>query len=281
MKNAIAFAHEADKTVTAPLQFTINDGQPVVAKVEVPGAGLDKRTGTFEWRDVEIHDGRPTADRLDLDRDGYRLIRNRSAVKNWYDADEVRRVGYPETEALVKKMTGCSRVVVFDHTPRIDDEALQTARALRPPAKIVHNDFIPDSAVQRVRDLLPADEAEARLKKRYGSINVWRPIKGPVETAPLVICGYADMTDNDLIISERHYPDGRVGRIYHIAYSPTQRWTYFPHMMPDEAVLLKCYDSLTDGTARWTAHGSFQPPNKPANAAPRESVELRTMIFWD
>ncbi len=276
-----AIAHEADETVTAPLQFTINDGQPVVAKVVVPGAGYDVRTGTFEWHDVEIHDGRPTADRLDLDREGYRLIRDQSAVKNWFDDDEVRRVGYPETEVLVKEITGCSKVVIFDHTPRIDDEALQTERALRPPAKIVHNDFIPDSAAQRVRDLLPADEAEARLEKRYGSINVWRPIKGPVETAPLVICGYGDMADDDLIVSERHYPDGRIGRIYQIAYNPAQRWTYFPHMMPDEAVLLKCYDSLTDGTARWTAHGSFQPPNKPANAAPRESVELRTMLFWD
>jgi hypothetical protein len=281
MDNAIAIANEVDETVIAPLQFTMNDGEPVVAKVKVEGAGNDVRTGTFVWRDVEIHDGRPTADQLDLDREGYRLIRDQSEVRNWFDADEARRVGYPETAALVKKMTGCSKVVVFDHTPRIDDAALQTARAIRPPATMVHNDFIPDSAVQRVRDVLPADEAEARLKKRYGSINVWRPIKGPVETAPLVICGYGAMTEDDLIISERHYPDGRIGRIYHIAYSPTQRWTYFPHMMPDEAVLLKCYDSLTDGTARWTAHGSFQPPNKPANAAPRESVELRTMIFWD
>ena len=276
-----AIAYQADETVTAPLQFTVNDGQPLIAKVVEPGEGYDKRSGVFEWRDVEIHDGRPTADRLDLDREGYQLIGHQSAVKNWFDADEARRVGYPETEALVKEITGCSKVVVFDHTPRIDDEALQTERALRPPAKIVHNDFIPESAVQRVRDLLPADEAEARLSKRFGSINVWRTIKGPVETAPLVICGYGDMTDDDLIVSERHYPDGRIGRIYNIAFSPAQRWTYFPHMMPDEAVLLKCYDSLTDGTARWTAHGSFQPPNKPANAAPRESVELRTMLFWD
>ena len=269
------------KTLTAPLQFTANDGQPVIAKVFVPGDELDKRIGTFEWHDVEIHDGRPNADRLDLDREGFQLIRHQSAVRNWFDAEEARRVGYPETEALLKKITGCSKVVVFDHTPRIDDEALQTERALRPPAKIVHNDFVPQSAEQRVRDLLPAEEAEARLKKRFGSFNVWRPIKGPVETAPLVVCGYGDMRDEDLIVAERHYPDGRIGRIYHVAFNAAQRWTYFPHMMPDEAVLLKCYDSLTDGTARWTAHGSFQPPDKPANAAPRESVELRTMVFWD
>lgn len=276
-----AVAQQANETVTAPVQFTVNDGQPLIAKVFQPGESHDKRSGTFEWHDVEIRDGRSIADKLDLDREGFQLIRHQSAVKNWYDAEEARRVGYPETEALLKKITGCSKVVVFDHTPRVDDETLQSEQGVRPPAKIVHNDFIPESAEQRVRDVLPADEAAVRLKKRYGSINVWRPIKGPVETAPLVVCGYGDMEDNDLIISERHYPDGRIGRIYNVAYNPAQRWTYFPHMMPDEVVLLKCYDSLTDGTARWTAHGSFQPPNKPTNAAPRESVELRTMVFWE
>ena len=279
MDNAIA--HAIDETVTAPLRFTINDGKTLIAKVFQPGESLDKRSGTFEWQDVEIHDGRPIADTLDLDREGFQLIRHQSAVKNWFDAEEARRVGYPETENLLKAITGCSKVVVFDHTPRIDDEALRIERGLRPPSTIVHNDFTPESAEQRVRDLLPANEAEKLLKKRFGSINVWRPIKGPVQTAPLVICGYGDMHDQDLILSERHYPDGRIGRIYNIAYNPAQRWTYFSRMMPDDVVLLKCYDSLTDGTARWTAHGSFQPPNKPADAAPRESVELRAMVFWD
>ncbi|UCD67988.1 MAG: methyltransferase [Betaproteobacteria bacterium] len=279
MDNAIAY--KAEQTVTARLQFTVNDGKPLIARVFVPGADLDRRSGTFEWCDVEIHNGRPLADTLDLDREGFQLIRHQSAVGNWYDDAEARRVGYAETEVLLKAITGCSKVVVFDHTPRIDDEALRIERGFRPPATIVHNDFIPESAEQRVRDLLPAGEAEARLKKRFGSINVWRPIKGPVETAPLVVCGYGDMSDEDLIVSERHYPDGRIGRIYNVAFNPAQRWTYFPHMMPDEVVLLKCYDSLTDGAARWTAHGSFQPPDRPVNAAPRESVELRTMVFWD
>ena len=279
MENAIA--HEADETVVAPLLFTVNDGKPVIAKVFEAGGEHDRRAGTFKWHDVKIQDGRPNAHRLDLDKDGYRLIDHKSAVRNWFDDDEARRVGYPETEALVKAYTGCSKVVIFDHTPRVDDEALQAAHALRPPSKYVHNDFTPESAEQRVRDILPADEAQMRLKKRYASINVWRPVEGPVETAPLVICGYQDMKDDDLVLSERHYPDGRIGRIYNIAFNPAQRWTFFPHMMPDEAVLLKCYDSSRGETARWTAHGSFQPPNKPANAPPRKSVDLRTMLFWD
>ncbi len=276
-----AIDQAASDTITAPVQFTEDTGAPPIARVDQPGKGPDKRTGSFVQREITIHNGRPIADRLDLDREGFLLMRRETAVVDLYDDEEVRRVYYPEMEALIEEVTGASKVIVFDHTPRIDDPAAQAEAKVRGPATIVHNDFTVMSAAQRVRDLLPPDEAEARLKKRYGSINVWRPIRGPVVTAPLTICGYGSLADKDLITSERHYPDGRIGHTYHVAYNPTQRWYYFPDMRRDEIILLKCFDSLTDGTARWTAHGSFQPPNLPADAAPRESIEVRTLLFFD
>ena len=211
-------------TITAPVQFTLRDGETPVAKVHQPGQGPDDRTGTFEQHEIQIHNGRPTADTLDLDREGYLFLRHDTAVEDLYDRETVRRDYYPEMEALIKQVTGCSKVVIFDHTPRIDDRAAQDGKGVRGPATIVHNDFTIESAAQRVRDLLPADEAEARLNKRFGSINVWRPIRGPVQTSPLLICGWQDLKDDDMIVSERHYPDGRVGRILHIAHNPEQRW---------------------------------------------------------
>jgi hypothetical protein len=146
--------------------------------------------------------------------------------------------------------------------------------------RVVHNDFTERSAPQRVRDLLPPDEAEMRLKKRFGSINVWRPLHGPVETSPLVICGWGDIEDSDLVAAERRY-QGRIGGIYNVVHNPKQRWLYFPKMEREEVVVLKCFDSLTDGTARWTAHGSFEDPNSPKGARPRESIEIRTLYFFD
>ena len=80
--------------------------------------------------------------------------------------------------------------------------------------------------------------------------------------------------------AERHYKD-RVGGVYNVAHSDDQRWYYFPRMATDEVILLKCFDSKTDGTARWTAHGSFDIPNAPADAPPRESIEIRTLYFFD
>ncbi|MPY70257.1 MAG: methyltransferase [Alphaproteobacteria bacterium] len=267
-------------TVRATVQFSVNTGKAPVALVKQPGEGEDERIGTFEQREIEIHDGRAVAVALDLDRHGFRLTDYPTAVKDFYDDEEVRAVYYPEMERLVRAETGAAKVVVFDHTIRVGDRGKQEAHKVRAPVRNMHNDFTVRSAEQRVRDLLPAAEAEARLAKRFGSINVWRPIAGPVLTAPLAICEYGSIADGDLIAAERRYQD-RIGGVYHLSYNAEQRWYYFPRMETGEVVLLKCFDSLTDGTARWTAHGSFDHPDTPADAPPRESIEIRTMMFWD
>ena len=271
----------APSVLRARLHFAAGTGPTPVAQVAEPGAGPDLHSGAMSAHEVEIHDARPIADTLDLDRQGFVLTRHDSAVTDFYDEAQVRRVYYPEMERLVAAMTGAAKVVVFDHTIRVADDRKRAARKARDPVKRVHNDFTERSAPQRVRDLLPPDEAEARLAGRYASINVWRPIVGPVATKPLVVCGYPSLDSRDLVTAERHYPDGRIGGIYMLAFNPSQRWFYFPAMATDEAVLLKCFDSLTDGTARWTAHGSFDPPAPPPRAAPRESVEVRTLLFFD
>jgi len=268
-------------SVSAPVEFMVRTGVTPVALVKEAGQGPDERTGTTEEREVVIHDARPIADQLDLDRQGFELRHYETAVQDFYDDDEVRRIYYPEMEKLIIKVTGAEKVVVFDHTIRVEDEKKQVALKVRAPVRSMHNDFTIRSAPQRVRDLLPAEEAEARLNKRYGSINVWRPIKSPVENKPLAICDYDGISDGDLIAAERQYPDGRFGGIYHLAYNPRQRWYYFPRMERDEVVLLKCFDSLTDGTARWTAHGTFDDPNRPPDAKRRESIEIRTLLFFD
>jgi hypothetical protein len=50
-------------------------------------------------------------------------------------------------------------------------------------------------------------------------------------------------------------------------------------MRTDEVVLIKCYASAEDGTARFTAHSAFDDPTAPTDALPRESIELRTLVF--
>src|SRR5262249_48965542 len=191
-------------------------------------------------------------------------------VADFYDEDEVRRVYYPEMEALVKAESGASRVVVFDHTLRTANDAAREARKIREVVSRVHNDYTEWSGPQRVRDLLP-DEAEALLARRFAIVQVWRPIRHPVETFPLAICDARSMSPKDLIVSERRYPN-RVGQTYAITYNPDHHWYWFPQMRRDEAIVFKVYDSLKDGRARWTAHTAFAAPTAPPPRRPRPSA---------
>jgi hypothetical protein len=43
-------------------------------------------------------------------------------------------------------------------------------------------------------------------------------------------------------------------------------------------LLIKGWDSLDDGRARFTPHGAFQTPETRENAPARESIEVRTLV---
>ena len=71
----------------------------------------------------------------------------------------------------------------------------------------------------------------------------------------------------DLVPSDLVYRD-RVGETYGVTLNPQHRWFYVPDMQPDEALLLKCFDSATDGRARFAPHTAFDDPTAPADVRP-------------
>src|SRR5262249_23694778 len=196
-------------------------------------------------------------------RGGSRFARHDTKGADFFDEDEIRRVYYPEMEALIKAESGASRVVVFDHTLRTADDEAREARKIREVVRRAHNDYTEWSGPQRVRDLLP-NEADELLRRRFAIIQVWRPIRHPVETFPLAICDARSVAFTDFVISERRYPD-RIGQTYAAKYNPNHRWYYFPRMRREEALVFKVYDSEKDGRARWTAHTAFEDPTSPTN----------------
>lgn len=66
-----------------------------------------------------------------------------------------------------------------------------------------------------------------------------------------------------------------------LTHNPAHRWYYAPAMRVDEALLPKCYESAKDGRARFMPHTSFHKPDAPPDMSPRESIELRTLVFFD
>jgi hypothetical protein len=221
---------------------------------------------------VLIHDARGREAEFTLDRNGFQLVKAPTAVRDFYSPEEIRSVYYPEVEGLLRDVLGASRVVIFDHNVR---NAGKTGLAT--PSRQVHNDHTVNSAPRRVRDHLGA-EAEDLLKHRFGVVNVWRPIRGPVLDSPLALCDARTFTDADLIASDLVYPHVR-GETSRVEFKPDHRWYYFSQQQTDEALLIRIHDSATDGRARLSFHTSFENP-KAIGAPPRESIEVRTLVFF-
>jgi hypothetical protein len=243
-----------------------------------PPVGFPRRSGKSLEQTVAIHNGRELLGNFSLDTNGFVLTKHDTAVKNFYDSDEVESVYYPEVECLIKRVTGAHRVLVFDHIVRNPVLAERGEKGARGPAKFVHSDYSFKSAPRRVRDHLP-EEADRLFANRFAEINVWRAIRGPIESSPLALCDARSLGAEDIVPIDLVYRE-RVGEILGFLYNAKHRWYYFPRMQRNEAILLKCYDSMDDGRARFTAHTSFEDPSSPPNAAPRESIEVRALVFW-
>jgi hypothetical protein len=149
---------------------------------------------------------------------------------------------------------------------------------VREPAKLVHNDYSLQSAPRCVHDHMP-EEAEELLRHRVVEINVWRASRGPIQESPLAGCDARSIAQEHVVPTDLVYPH-RVGETYSFTYNPNHRWYYFPDMQRNEVVLLKCYDSKEEGRARFIAHTSFADPTSLPDAQPRESIEVRALVFF-
>jgi hypothetical protein len=272
-------AAERLSSVEASLNYFKPSAQkPRTYTYNPPPPGEPMSTVVCEPRTVAIRDARPALSQMSLDREGFSLIRFDTAVADFDDDDTVKAAYYPEVERAMIAATGADRVAIFDHTIRRHVPGTTDDRiGPRQPVPRIHVDHTVASGPQRVRDVLP-DEADELLRGRVQIVNLWRPIRGPVRDFPLAVCDASSVRFDDLVAADHIYRH-RVGETYQVIYNPAHRWFYVPEMRTDEALLLKCFDSRTDGTARFAPHTAFVDPTTPADAPPRISIEVRTLVF--
>jgi hypothetical protein len=264
--------------VRASVTYTVRTGSKPVSETGGADGMLRNYAGQFARHEVEITDGRRAGGPYGLETSGFELADHPTRMRDFYDPDELRAVYYPEMQRLIAERSGAVRVEIFDHTLRTSDEDARAKRKIREPVKVTHNDYTHWSGPQRLRDILP-HEAEALLGRRMAIVQTWRAINRTIERHPLAMIDARSIAPADLIAAERRFPD-RVGEIYHLDYNPAHRWTYFPHMRRDEALVFKVYDSDERGRARWCPHTSFDDPTTPPGAPPRESIEIRAFAFF-
>lgn len=282
-QTAVTDASDATGDVRAPLTFIVRQkGTPCFLSSALTGGPPDYRFRT-EAHTVTIHDVRPGAGGLSVEREGFELIPHRTSVGDLYDDEAVAGDYSREVEALLCEATGASRVVAFDHTRRSDAaDGAANPDGSRGPARIVHVDYTVASGPVRAAEILGKATVERVLGTggRIAEINVWRPIAGPVQRSPLAVADARSVDRGDLIATEQKFPD-RTGEIYMLAHAPSQRWCWVSGMTRDEALLLKGWDSLDDGRARFTPHGAFRLPDQDPDAPPRESIETRAYLIFD
>lgn len=264
--------------VRAPLSYVYRTEKRPYVYMVPPPEGVPPVWGEIHVAEVAVHDARQLPRPATLSAQGFELRAHQTAVTDFYDPDQISGIYYPEIEGLLRAMTGAEKIAIFDHTIRSIPRLRAGAKNMREPARYIHNDYTEVSGPERVRNHLPSDEAERRLKHRFLEVNVWRAIRGPLEDAPLAVCDSSTVAPEDLMVCDLIYAD-RVTETYSVISNPDHRWYYFPRMQADEALIFKGFDSDKAARTRFTPHTAFEDPTTPPNRLERESIEVRALVF--
>jgi hypothetical protein len=236
-----------------------------------------------------------------MDRLGVSVAHLESACSNFYDAAEVERVFYPEIEKLLLEFfPDATDALVYNHDvfdkdyagDRTEDQEKKNPGVNARYANLVHNDLNDNSGRVRCRELLTRnlrnfgrtqhyteEEADAKMSRRFMSINLAKPME-TVEQFPFVLCAWPSFADQPYITNYRIYDD-RVGETTRFTYRANHEWYWFPRQTPTEVSMLKCYDSVTDGSvSRWSFHTACVDPTAPADARCRKNVVVRSFVFF-
>jgi hypothetical protein len=234
-------------------------------------------------RRVSIEDARSGVDSTALDREGFQLVRHRSAVRDFRDTAEVTAVYMPEIERLLLEVSGADQVVVNGAGVLRFGEKSQDAGRLNNsmPARFVHVDI--SDVTARAFAARSEPRRDGMSVARFAHYNVWRVLTPPPQDVPLAVCDSRSIAPADLVAADAIFDvagapewsfEGWVVR-----HSPAHRWCYFSGMNRDEALVFKTNDS-DPVRAHCVPHSAFDDATCPPDVPPRMSIEMRGVAYW-
>ena len=289
------------RAITTSISF-VAPGSFINRRFVAPG--VEHNTGRYESHAVTVRDGRPVKDRFSLDVHGFVLAQRPSAITDFFDKDRVDAVYPDEVVETVKALTGATRVVPRGWMIRTSGDLTRHHRSpsagythaggVQPPAGEAHVDFTPSFAESMARTVYQTAFPNGKGYTRFIASSLWRCFSQPPQDCPLAVCDARSVArdegvPNTLVIVDRlpdeaamlgNLPDEGVrpsAAIFH--YNPDHHWWYFSNMTRDEVLLFKFHDSDRAKAMR-TPHTAFHDPSFP-NANPRESIEFRTIAFFE
>ncbi|KAG8213399.1 hypothetical protein J3R82DRAFT_11898 [Butyriboletus roseoflavus] len=256
---------------------TTTDGQTPYYHADETPEGVPRSNMLSCTHSVVIHDARGREEVGGLDVSGFLFTRYPSVEKDFVSEENIQTVYYAQCEEILRECAGAKRVVIFNHTIRKSPSAQTSSFKALDPAYAVHVDKMKSTEEQFVKDRL-GDDAERLMKGRYRVINVWRPIANTVAHDPLAVADYRSVDlERDLLATRLVYPD-RDSSTNSFRYNGGHKWYYLSDQTPDEVILIKCFDSDTD-KAQFAPHSAFPDKTSPASAPPRQSIEVRALVF--
>jgi hypothetical protein len=257
-------------------------------RIYPPVAGRSNEAPRRERHDVKVYDCRSIADQLDMDVAGFSFQRAPTTFSDFFNEEAVREHYYPEVVSVLREQLKAQAVFVFDHNVRSQPRSDQKQAGVRAPVDGAHNDYTLNSGPRRINEILAYNGASDLIGKRAALVNLWRPLRGPVQDHPMAVCD-ARTTHLDDFIPTRieHYLEDNLetphltGEVYSFRHSEAHRWFFASDMQSEEVLLLKCFDTAHDGIARFTGHTGFKNPACPPDFLPRESIEARTVVVYE
>ena len=249
---------------------------------------------------LEVRDARllpQDADILLPSSAGFKVVSHVCSITDWLNEELLSSTYYDEVFAVLRELTGAEHIFMGGpHVSRRDDSHLQESL----PLYHVHNDYTgnmkeaymcalsgeePNQSWTMEEKLalsfvsgsdVPAQmkaaglTAEQLAERRMVVLNTWRNTSDePVRRCPLAIIDKRTIKSGDGC-------DGIVGRVG-LTRREGQQFYYYPGLTKEELLVFIGYDSDTKEHAP-CAHSAFEDVNTPADAPPRQSIEMRCVL---
>jgi hypothetical protein len=249
---------------------------------------------------IEVENVRRLSKPPMLDLEGYQLVNFRTTLperhfleSNLSENDTIiQDVYFNECRRIALQVTGAAEAYPYVYRVRNQERSREHMGRFdfhKDSVPIVHVDRDTWTAPQRLRASLGAEKADMLLAKykRYGSMNVWRPIKNVVQKWPLMLVNHQSIPDWDYdthMIKLHSSNDGRIatrGAKNHetiLTFDARYRYMYAPDMSPDEAWLFYAFHS---NPALAIPHSAFWDDSSAPDAPTRWSIEVRVWVFFE
>ena len=266
------------------------DSEPIAAKVryvdpiwkersEAPRIGSrESRRAATSFYDVQVVDVRRRfeAGEVNLDRSGFTLERNVSAIRNFRDDQEVGRYYHDEMKNLICRAVGADSAYVLNHLVRTETPTDFNDGY----ARFVHCDYNIRTINRLAEDVLGRHGVESQDGWRFAFYNTWQPFDNPVQNNPLAVIDWESLPADDVI---DYYYTGRSEEGSLVAapiYNPSHQFCYFANMSTDEVLVMKQLESRP-GRSVYCPHTSFDYPSELGGALPRRSIETRLVAVFE